>query len=143
MKHTYFNKLNSIVLIAMGLWAYLSAVQFGGRGGVPGEVFLGFGVILFLCNFGLNKEIKIISYITLILTLLLLMPLITLLVDTSDYAERIGGSRKLSTAVAGMFRVLAMIVTSVLSIVAFFRSRKKRLNEELKKEIEEEISARK
>ena len=105
MKAPFYNKLNSIVLIAIGLWGYLDVQS------PTALIPVGFGVILFLCNNGVKKENKIISQIAVLLTLVILFALVGMRLPKSLDA---GG--------LGLYRVLAMIVTSVLSMVAFILS---------------------
>ena len=62
MKAPFYNKLNSIVLIAVGAWGYLDYTDVQSPTAL---IPVGFGVILFLCNNGLKKENKIISHIAL------------------------------------------------------------------------------
>ena len=105
MKAPFYNKLNSIVLIALGLWGYIDVQS------PTALIPVGFGVILILCNNGLKKENKIISHIAVLLTLVILLALVGMRLPKSIDA---GG--------LGLFRVSAMIVTSVLSMVAFILS---------------------
>ena len=108
MKAPLYNKLNSIVLIAIGLWGY---IDFADVQSPTALIPVGFGVILFLCNNGLKKENKIISHIAVLLTLVILVALVGMRLPKSLDA---GG--------LGLFRVLAMILTSVSSVVAFILS---------------------
>jgi len=105
MKAPFYNKLNSIVLIAIGVWGYLDYTDVQSPTAL---IPVGFGVILFLCNNGLKKENKIISHIAVLLTLVILFALVGMRLPKSLDA---GG--------LGLYRVLAMILTSVLSMVAF------------------------
>jgi Na+/proline symporter len=105
MKAPFYNKLNSIVLIALGLWGYIDVQS------PTALIPVGFGVILILCNNGLKKENKIISHIAVLLTLVILVALVGVRLPKSFES---GG--------LGLFRMLAMIVTSVLSMVAFILS---------------------
>jgi len=105
MKAPFYNKLNSIVLIALGLWGYIDVQS------PTALIPVGFGVILILCNNGLKKENKIISHIAVLLTLVILVALVGMRLPKSYVS---GG--------LGLFRVSAMIVTSVLSMVAFILS---------------------
>ena len=105
MKAPFYNKLNSIVLIAIGLWGYIDVHS------PTALIAVGFGIMLLLCTNGLKKENKIISHVAVLLTLVILFALVGMRLPTSLDA---GG--------LGLFRVLAMIVTSVLSMVAFILS---------------------
>lgn len=90
------------------MWGY---IDFADVQSPTALIPVGFGVILFLCNNGLKKENKIISHIAVLLTLVILVALVGMRLPKSLDA---GG--------LGLFRVLAMIVTSVLSVVAFILS---------------------
>ena len=72
---------------------------------------VGFGVILLLCTIGLKKENKIIAHVAVLLTLVILVALVGMRLPKS-----------LDSGGVGLFRVIAMIVTSVLSMVAFVLS---------------------
>jgi hypothetical protein len=105
MKASFYNVLNSIVLISLGLWGYLD-VQ------APTALIpVGFGVILLLCTIGLKKENKIIAHVAVLLTLVILVALVGMRLPKS-----------LDSGGVGLFRVIAMIATSVLSMVAFVLS---------------------
>ena len=105
MKASFYNVLNSIVLISLGLWGYFD-VQ------APTALIpVGFGVILLLCTIGLKKENKIIAHVAVLLTLVILVALVGMRLPKS-----------LDSGGVGLFRVIAMIVTSVLSMVAFVLS---------------------
>tara|TARA_B110000211_G_scaffold215720_1_gene258168 strand:- start:25 stop:369 length:345 start_codon:yes stop_codon:yes gene_type:complete len=108
MKAPFYNKLNSISLILIGLWGYLDYADVQSPTAL---IPVGFGVILFLCNNGLNKENKVISHIAVLLTLVILFSLVGMRLPKSVDA---GG--------LGLLRVCAMIITSVLSMVAFILS---------------------
>lgn len=108
MKASFYNILNSIVLISLGLWGYFD-VQ------APTALIpVGFGVILLLCTIGLKKENKIIAHVAVLLTLVILVALVGMRLPKS-----------LDSGGVGLFRVIAMIAmiaTSVLSMVAFVLS---------------------
>ncbi|MFB1020619.1 MAG: TMEM14 family protein [Flavobacteriales bacterium] len=105
MKASFYNVLNSIVLISLGLWGYFD-VQ------APTALIpVGFGVILLLCTMGLKKENKIIAHVAVLLTLVILVALVGMRLPKS-----------LDSGGVGLFRVIAMIATSVLSMVAFVLS---------------------
>ena len=101
--------INAITLIAMGLWAY-----FGSDAEVAPKTALipvVFGVLIGLCNPGLRKENKIIAHIAVFLTVVILLGLFMPL------RAAIGREDMVSIA-----RVAAMIVTTVLAIIAFVQS---------------------
>lgn len=102
MKIAFYNTLNSIVLIALGLWGYIDVQS------PTALIPVGFGVILLLCANGLKKENKIISHVAVLLTLVILVALVGMRLPKSLVS---GG--------LGLVRVSAMILTSILSMVAF------------------------
>jgi hypothetical protein len=108
MKAPFYNKLNSIVLIALGIWGYLDYTDVQSPTAL---IPVGFGVILLLCNNGINKENKIISHIAVLLTLVILLALVGMRLPKS-----------LDSGGLGLFRVISMITTSILSMVAFILS---------------------
>ena len=105
MKIAFYNTLNSIVLIALGLWGYIDVQS------PTALIPVGFGVILLLCTNGLKKENKIISHVAVLLTLVILVALVVMRLPKSLVS---GG--------LGLVRVSAMILTSILSMVAFVLS---------------------
>jgi len=105
MKIAFYNTLNSIVLIALGLWGYIDVQS------PTALIPVGFGVILLVCANGLKKENKIISHVAVLLTLVILVALVGMRLPKSLVS---GG--------LGLVRVCAMILTSILSMVAFVLS---------------------
>tara|TARA_B100000767_G_scaffold272620_1_gene300733 strand:- start:3397 stop:3732 length:336 start_codon:yes stop_codon:yes gene_type:complete len=105
MKIAFYNTLNSIILIALGLWGYFDVQS------PTALIPVGFGVILLLCSIGLKKENKIISHIAVLLTLVILVALVGMRLPKSLVS---GG--------VGLVRVIGMILTSILSMVAFVLS---------------------
>ena len=108
MKAAFYNKLNSIVLITLGIWGYIDYTDVQSPTAL---IPVGFGVILLLCNNSISKENKIISHIAVLLTLVILVALVGMRLPKSLIS---GG--------LGLVRVSAMILTSVLSMVAFVLS---------------------
>ena len=105
MTTTKANLLNSITLIVIGLWGYFDVDSPTAL--IP--VF--FGVILFLCNNGVKNENKVIAHVAVLLTLLLLIALVGMRLPKS-----------IDSGGIGLYRVLAMILTSILAMVAFIRN---------------------
>ncbi len=105
MTTTKANLLNSITLIVIGLWGYFDVDSPTAL--IP--VF--FGVILFLCNNGVKNENKVIAHVAVLLTLLLLIALVGMRLPKS-----------IDSGGIGLYRVLAMILTSKLAMVAFIRN---------------------
>ena len=108
MKASFYNVLNSIVLISLGLWGYIDYTDVQSPTAL---IPVGFGVILLLCTIGLKKENKIIAHVAVLLTLDILVALVGMRLPKS-----------LDSGGVGLFRVIAMIATSVLSMVAFVLS---------------------
>tara|TARA_B110000093_G_scaffold11647_1_gene11034 strand:- start:104 stop:448 length:345 start_codon:yes stop_codon:yes gene_type:complete len=108
MKTAFYNILNSVVLIALGIWGYIDYTDVQSPTAL---IPVGFGVILLLCTMGLKKENKIIAHVAVLLTLVILVALVGMRLPKS-----------LDSGGVGLFRVIAMIATSVLSMVAFVLS---------------------
>ncbi len=108
------NLLNSITLILMPLWAYLTFD--GGPENLTPSITtlipLFFGVILLLCSMGLKKENKMIAHIAVLITLITLIALIA-----KPLPAAIENAKSLS-----IIRIAAMILTSSLAMVTFIKS---------------------
>ena len=113
MKTHQANLLNSITLILMPLWAYLT---FEGTVDKPEQsvtafIPLFFGVVLLLCNGGVKKENKIIAHIAVLVTLIALLGL------TMPLKAAVSDGRTLS-----IIRVAAMLLTGSLAMISFIKS---------------------
>ena len=113
MKTYQANLLNSITLILMPLWAYLT---FEGTVDKPEQsvtafIPLFFGVVLLLCNGGVKKENKIIAHIAVLVTLIALIGL------TMPLKAAVADGRTLS-----IIRVAAMLLTGSLAMISFIKS---------------------
>ena len=113
MKTYQANLLNSLTLILMPLWAYLT---FEGTAEKPDQSITAFiplflGVILVLCNRGLKKENKIIAHIAVLVTLIALLGL------TMPLKAAIADGRTLS-----IIRVAVMLLTGSLAMITFVKS---------------------
>ena len=113
MKTHQANLLNSITLILMPLWAYLT---FEGTVEKPEQsitafIPLFFGVVLLLCNGGVKKENKIIAHIAVLVTLIALLGL------TMPLKAAVADGRTLS-----IIRVAAMLLTGSLAMISFIKS---------------------
>ena len=113
MKTTQANFINSLTLILMPLWAYLT---YEGTTEKPDQsitalIPLFLGVILLLCNKGIKNNNKVIAHVAVLITLI-----------------AIGGlSKPLMAAIEdgrtlGIFRVSLMVLTSVIAMVTFIKS---------------------
>lgn len=107
------NLINSLALILMPLWAYLT---YEGTLEKPNQsitalIPLFLGVILFLCNNGVKKENKVIAHIAVVVTLIALLGLFMPL------KAAIAEDRTLS-----VIRVAIMLLTGMLAMITFIRS---------------------
>ena len=101
------NLLNSIVLIAMGLWGYFSSENPSMTAMIP----VIFGVILLLMSQGIKKENKIISHVVVVLTLLILISLFKPLSGAMGRADNMA-----------TIRVGLMILTCIIAMVFFIKN---------------------
>jgi len=116
MKTYQANLLNSLTLILIGLWGYLAvsdyildtALQFKEWTALI-PVFCGF--ILFACNNGVKNSSKLIAHIAVLVTLLIFIALV---------GKRLPIS--LDQGGAGLYRVLAMSLTSLVALIVFIKS---------------------
>ena len=105
MNTSTINIINSISLIAMGIWGYIDVSS------VTALIPTFFGVALILCTNGLKKENKMISHIAVLLTLLILGALLGMRLPKSiDQGE------------IGLIRVIIMIGTSAVAMLFFINS---------------------
>jgi hypothetical protein len=113
MKTYQANLINSLMLILMPLWAYVT-FEASAEKAINATAFipLFLGVILLLCNRGIKNENKTIAHIAVVLTLIAIVgnvskPLLTAIQE----------SRVLS-----IFRVSVMLLTSILAMITFIKS---------------------
>ncbi len=114
MKTYQANLLNSIILILMPIWAYLT---FEGTVDKPEQSLTSFiplvlGVILLLCNNGIKKENKTIAHVAVLVTLFAIIGN-----ATKPLMSAIEEGRTL-----GIFRVSLMIFTSIIAMITFVKS---------------------
>ena len=105
MNTSTINIINSISLIAMGIWGYIDVSS------VTALIPTFFGVALILCTNGLKKENKMISHIAVLLTLLILGALLGMRLPKS-----------IDQGGIGLIRVIIMIGTSAVAILFFINS---------------------
>ena len=99
------NLLNAVTMIIMSIWGYKA-------GGSPTALIpLGFGAILLYFTSSIRAENKTVSHIAVVLTLL---ALIALCAKPLPAAIERGGP--------GMYRIIAMVVTGIIAMIAFIRS---------------------
>ena len=113
MKTFQANLINSLTLILMPLWAYLTyeGTQEKPEQSITALIPLFLGVILFLCNNGVKKENKVIAHIAVVVTLIALLGLFMPL------KAAIAEDRTLS-----LVRVAIMLFTGTLAMITFVRS---------------------
>ena len=105
MKTTQANLINSFTLIILSFWGYLDT------GSVTAFIPFGFGLFLLLCHNGLKKQNKIIAHVAVLLTLIILIALVVTRLQKS-----------LDEGGTGLFRIIFMILTSVIAMITFVRS---------------------
>ncbi len=101
------NFINSISLIMMSLWGYLTSDSPSATALIPTII----GVILLLCYTGVKKENKIIAHLAVLLTLIVLVGLIKPLIGAIDRDDNLA-----------IVRVLIMISTTIFALVKFIQS---------------------
>ena len=99
------NLINSISLIAFGLWGYFEVTS------PTALIPVGFGVVLLLCYNGVKTQNKVVAHIAVLLTLVILLALIGMRLPKS-----------IEDGGIGLVRVILMISTSVLAMVYFVKS---------------------
>ena len=105
MSTTKANLINSLTLVIIGLWGYFDVNSPTAL--IP--VF--FGLILFLCNKGVEKENKIVAHLAVLLTFLFLIAMVGMRLPKS-----------LESGGVGLFRVILMILTSTIAMLTFINS---------------------
>ena len=105
MKAHTASLINAILLVAMGGWGYM--VTNSKTALIP----VVFGVILLALNNGVKKENKVIAHIAVLLTLLIIPGLIKPFTSAMSDGDTMG-----------MLRVGAMLLTSIIAMVAFIKS---------------------
>ena len=107
MKAHITSLVNSVVLISMSGWGYLSSETPSVTALNP----LFFGVGILLCYVGVKKENKAIAHISVLLTLIVLIALFMPLKGAFEREDSMA-----------ILRIVLMILSSALSMVAFVRS---------------------
>jgi len=105
------NLINSISLIALGLWGFFEAFAEVEWKAATALIPVVFGLILFFCTKGIKNQNKMIAHVAVLLTLLILFALL--------------GMRLPKVIDAGgvdLYRIIAMCLTSVLAVIYFVRS---------------------
>ena len=110
------NLINALTLISLGLWGYIDVSNYTLDTIVSFEhwtalITVLFGIILLLCNKGIQNSNKAIAHVAVVLTLLVLIALV---------GKRLPIS--IDQGGVGLFRVLAMSLSSFIAFIAFIRS---------------------
>jgi hypothetical protein len=110
------NLINALTLILLGLWGYIDVSNYKLATIISFEhwtalITVLFGIILLLCNKGIQNSNKAIAHVAVVLTLLVLIALI---------GKRLPIS--IDQGGVGLFRVLAMSLSSFIAFIAFIRS---------------------
>jgi len=105
MNSTKANLINSVCLIAIGLWGYIEVIS------PTALIPVGFGASLIFCSPGIRKENKVVAHIAVLLTLLILLALVGMRLPKS-----------IDQGGLGLLRVLLMIGTSTFSMIYFVKS---------------------
>jgi len=112
--------INALTLIGLGTWGFLGSESPSMTALIPVAV----GVLLLICAPGVRKENKIMSHVAVVLTLVILFGLIKPLTGAWERSDT-----------AAIFRVFAMMATTLLAMVFFVKSfidaRKKRQQEQV------------
>jgi len=107
MKTYFFNVINAITLIIMGLWGYVASAVHSPTAFISVIA----GIILLAFSKGLKNQNKSIAHIVVILTLLMLIALI----------KPLTGSISRNNP-AAILRVLAMMATCSIAMVFYIKS---------------------
>lgn len=107
MKAHTISLLHAIILIVFSVWGYLSYESASFTALIPAVI----GLILIVLNRGVKNENKVIAHIAVLLTVLILFGLLK---------PALGAIERQDTV--ALFRVLVMILATVISIVFFVRS---------------------
>ena len=113
MQPSKVNLINSLILIVMPLWAYLTyeSIDTNSTQSITALIPMFLGIVLLFCTNGIKNQNKIIAHIAVFITLLALVGLF------KPLASAISDSRGLS-----VFRVSLMLITCIFSMIAFVRS---------------------
>ena len=110
------NLINALTLILIGLWGYIDVSNYKLATIVSFEhwtalITVLFGIILLLCNKGIQNGNKAIAHVAVVLTILVLVALV---------GKRLPIS--IDQGGVGLFRVAMMSLTSLLAFIIFIRS---------------------
>ena len=113
MQPSKVNLINSLILIVMPLWAYLTyeSTDPNSTQSITALIPMFLGIVLLFCTNGIKNQNKIIAHIAVFITLLALVGLF------KPLTSAISDSRGLS-----VFRVTLMLITCIFSMISFVRS---------------------
>lgn len=111
MKPYIANLINAIVLIAFGLWGYLTPES--GEASNTALIAPAFGVILLICTPMVKKENKVVAHIAVLLTLLIILALAYPLIKAVSADPMVAMK---------VIRIAVMMLTSIIAMVAFVQS---------------------
>ena len=113
MKTTQANLINSLTLILMCLWAYLTYDSVDGKSqNFTALIPFFLGIILLLCHKGLKNENKVIAHLAVFVTLIAIIGN-----ATKPLMAAIEDGRNI-----GIFRVSLMLLTSIVAMITFVKS---------------------
>ena len=107
LKPFQLSLINALTLIALGGYGYIQSESPSATALIPVII----GILLIAMNKGVKNENKIIAHIAVLGTLIILVALIGMRLPKS-----------LDQGGVGLFRVIAMISTSLLAMTAFIKS---------------------
>jgi len=110
LKPHQFSLINSISLIALGGYGYLTSSSPSITALIP----VIFGIAILGMNPGIKKDNKIIAHIAVLLTFVILLGLIMPLLGAVQRSD-----------VGALLRVLTMLITTVFAMIGFIQSFKK------------------
>ena len=110
LKPYQFSLINSISLIALGGYGYLTSSSPSITALIP----VIFGIAILSMNPGIKKDNKIIAHIAVLLTFIILLGLIMPLIGAVQRSD-----------VGALVRVSTMLVTTVFAMIGFIQSFKK------------------
>jgi Zn-dependent protease len=107
LKANHVSLIHSVTLIAFGSWAYFGSESPSITALIP----VIFGVLLLALNKGVQKENKVLAHVAVLFTLLILFGLLKPFSSQLSQGDAVG-----------IFRVGAMLATTLWALVAFVQS---------------------
>ena len=107
MKPYLINLINAIILVVLGIWAYLTSSHPSFTALIPVTA----GIILILITPGFRKGNRVLAHVAVTLTFLILLGLIKPLTGSIGRSDT-----------AGILRVSVMMLSSVAAMIIFIRS---------------------